>query len=185
MTTFAIASGLQTLVHLTYLRAYPDYARFGGSFFYQALTKGTAQRALVSLDAGTVLSWVSKDQLCPCAVMLVLGHKSRISQGLLHPGARCGAFTRLNTPMYVSKFHRNLQLISHSFNVVVPFGPFVGTSRIRLTQFEAMERLPVAAATQRHIGRKIFMKLGAVLYHFRKPALNLSNYLSFARRCLR
>lgn len=62
-------------------------------------------------------------------------------------------------------------------------------SRHRLLQFNVMEQLPVAPATlrmaQRHIGRKIFMKLGADLYHFRKPALNLSNYLSVARRCLR
>lgn len=59
----------------------------------------------------------------------------------------------------------------------------------RLLQFNAMERLPVAPATlrlaQRHIGRKIFMKLAADLSHFRKPGLSLSTYLSVARRCLR
>jgi len=62
-------------------------------------------------------------------------------------------------------------------------------SRDRALQFNAMERLPIAAATlrlaQRHIGRKIFMKLAADLYHFRKPSLSLSTYLSVARRCLR
>lgn len=62
-------------------------------------------------------------------------------------------------------------------------------SRDRALQFNAMERLPLAPATlrlaRRHIGRKIFLKLAADLYHFRKPALGVPTYLSIARRCLR
>lgn len=62
-------------------------------------------------------------------------------------------------------------------------------SRDRALQFNAMERLPLAAPTlrlaRRHIGRKIFLKLAADLYHFRKPSLGLTTYLSIARRCLR
>ena len=63
------------------------------------------------------------------------------------------------------------------------------SSRDRALQFDAMERLPLAPhalrMARRHIGRKIFLKLAADIYHFRKPSLGLSTYLSIARRCLR
>lgn len=177
MTTIAIASGLQTLDHSTDLRAFPDYARYPGSIWYQALAEEAAKRELTVLGADAVLSRVSQGQLDPRTVVLVQERESRSGEALLRLGARGGALTCLESPMYASKFYRNLPLVSASFHAAFLFEPFVDTSRATVTEIICFPRVPLTHEHPASSPRTGF----AVIASFRStPLQGLS-----ARGCVR
>lgn len=148
MTTLAIASGLPSLDNSTDLRAFPDYARYPGSIWYQALAEEAAQRGLPLLGAEAALKQVSQGQLDARSVLLVQERESRSGEALLRLGARGGALTCLESPMYASKFHRNLPRISGSFHAAFLFAPFVNTSRAKRSEIICFPRVsPVQASS--------------------------------------
>jgi len=177
MTTIAIASGLQALDHSTDLRTFPDYASYPGSIWYQALAEEAAQRELPLLGADAVLSRVAQGRLDPHTVVLVQERESRSGDALLRLGARGGALTCLESPMYASKFYRNLPLISANFQAAFLFKPFVDTSRATATEITCFPRVQLTHEPPTGGPRTGF----AVIASFRRtPLQGLS-----ARGCVR
>ncbi len=161
MTTLAIASGLPSLDNSTDLRAFPDYASYPGSIWYQALAEEAAQRSLPLLGAEAALSQVSQGRLDARSVLLVQERESRSGEALLRLGARGGALTCLESPMYASKFYRNLPLISGSFHASFLFAPFVHTSRAKRSEIICFPRVSLAQAFSANGPRSGFIAIAS------------------------